>query len=263
MSKHSAAYKAGLDTGKFKAAIAAKTADMRQKAARARNRAVTNLLVGGLPSRPPLSAAVFGRAATGQVPRGFAGQAGEAKYIDIANQVYGLDTTGTITHVSVVPQGTTVNSRVGRKCELKYFQMRGDMRALATADHNSVAVYLVWDEQPNKALAAITDVLDAANSYALSKRENVQRFKILKKWSYTLCGNSATLMSSNAALRLDEYVRLPKGLVVVPTTADTTGVIGDIITGALLLITVGDHAAGGTTCANMQVTCRTGFSDIY
>jgi len=195
-----------------------------------------------------------------QVPRGFTGVAGEAKYIDIASSNYQLTTTGSITHMSIIPQGTTVNSRVGRKCELKYFQMRGQAVALTTAIYNACAAYLVWDEQPNKALAAITDVLDATTSYALSKRENVQRFKILRKWTFELIGNTLTPATGKEAMRIDEYVRLPKGLVVVPTTADTTGVIGDIITGALLLVTVGDTAAG-TAAAQLTVTCRVGFAD--
>jgi len=206
-------------------------------------------------------------AAMSQVPRGFTGAAGEAKYVDYpttagTTNTYALDTTGSISHISIVPQGTTVNTRVGRKCEIKYIQIRGEMRPNSTATHNSVAVYLVWDEQPNKALAAITDVLDGATSYALSKRENVQRFKILKKWTQVLMGNSGAAMVSNGIVRLDEYIRLPKGLVVVPTTADTTGVIGDIITGALLLVTVGDQAAG-TAAAVMEAAIRVGFSDIY
>jgi len=192
--------------------------------------------------------------------RGFLGNAGEAKYIDIAQATYTVDTTGTIFHASIIPQGTSVNQRVGRKCELKYFQLRGSVYNGSTATANTWAIYLVWDQQPNKALAAITDVLDAATSRSLSKRENVQRFKILKKWRGVCCG-TGTAITSNLEVSLDEYVRLPKGLVVVPTTGDTTGAIGDVITGALLLIAVGDSGAG-TAAAVLSCTCRTGFADV-
>jgi len=194
--------------------------------------------------------------------RGFVGSAGEAKYIDIANTTYPCDTTGSITHVSVVPQGTSVNTRVGRKCELKYFQMRGYLRQNSAAVYNNVAVYLVWDEQPNKALPAVTDILDAANAQALSKRENVQRFKIIKKWRYALTGNTTTPATGSEVVTLDEYVRLPKNLVVVPTTADTTGVINDVINGALYLVTVGNEPVSATLAATLGVTCRTGFADV-
>jgi len=194
--------------------------------------------------------------------RGFVGSAGEAKYIDIANTTYPCDTTGSITHVSVVPQGTSVNTRVGRKCELKYFQMRGYLRNNSSALYNTVAVYLVWDEQPNKLLPAVTDILDAANAQALSKRENVQRFKILKKWRQVLIGPSGAPTTAVTAVPLDEYVRLPKGLVVVPTTADITGAIGDVINGAMYLVTVGNEPVSATLAATLAVTCRTGFADI-
>jgi len=197
-----------------------------------------------------------------QVPRGFVGAAGEAKYVDIASAVYNLNTTGSIAHMSIIPQGTTVNTRVGRKSELKYFQMRGVIFSDSTTTLASWAVYLVWDAQPNKALAAITDVLDTASSHSFSKRENVQRFKILRKWTGVNVGNNATPSTALAAHRIDEYVPLPKGLVIVPTTADATGAIGDIITGALLLLTIGDQAAG-TGDAHLTMTARTGFSDIY
>jgi len=196
-----------------------------------------------------------------QVPRGFTGVAGEAKYVDIANAAYVCDTTGSVTHVSIVPQGTTVNTRVGRKCELKYFQMRGHIISGAATLECDYAVYLVWDEQPNKALAAVTDILDLSNSSALSKRENVQRFKILRKWTGLILGNITAPATGKEATRIDEYVRLPNGLIVVPTTADTTGVIGDIITGALLLVTVGS-VAPGTGAANLAMTARTGFADV-
>lgn len=197
-----------------------------------------------------------------QVPRGFVGQAGEAKYVDIANTTYALNTTGSINHISIVPQGTTVTSRVGRKCELKYLQVRGAFLTKSTTTFAAYAAYIVWDQQPNKTLPAITDVLDAANAAALPKRENVQRFRILRKWSGVFMGNSTTPSTGAEAVRIDEYFRLPKGLVIIPTTADTTGGIGDIITGALYLITVGDLAAG-TADGNMNVTMRLGFSDIY
>lgn len=185
---------------------------------------------------------------------------GEAKYVDIASDTYNLDTTGEITHMSIVPQGATVNSRVGRKCELTTFQMRGRVIAGSTGTICDAAAYLVWDEQPNKALAAITDILDAATPNGLSKRENVQRFKIIRKWRWMLVGNQTTPTAGTEAYTVDEYVKLPKGCVVVPTTADTTGVISDVITGALLFVTVGSVAAG-TTAGAAVLTARTGFRD--
>jgi len=212
-----------------------------------------------------LARAAMEGAGNRQVPRGFVGVIGEAKYVDVANAAYNCDSTGSLAHISIVPQGTTVNSRVGRKCELSYVQLRGEVTNGSTAKVSSWALYLVWDEQPNKALAAINAVLDGSDTYSFPKRENVQRFKIIRKWTGVCCGNNTTAaqQTSNTTVRIDEYVRLPKGLVIVPTTADTTGAMADIITGALLFVAVGNNGTAGTSAPTATLTMRVGFRDVY
>lgn len=138
--------------------------------------------------------------------------------------------------------------------------MRGLVQADATSLVPQWANYLVWDRQPNKALAAITDVLDSANSLSFPKRENAQRFKIIKQWRGTFAGNITTPAGDTVEVDVDEYVKLPPECVSSFTTADTTGVIGDIITGALLFISVGNIAAG-TSDANTQLGFRVNFRD--
>lgn len=197
----------------------------------------------------------------GMVPRGFMGQLGEAKYVDIANAVYVLNGTGTIAHMSIIPQNSTVNGKIGRKAELTYFQIRGQFSADTTSTVQAYAAYLVWDAQPVGALPAIAGVvLDTADAYSFPKRENVQRFRILRKWTGVLSGNITTPATGQEVTRIDDYIRLPKGLVVVSKDGDTTGVIGNIANGALYLVTVGTIGAG-TADGNLTVTCRTGFRD--
>ena len=197
------------------------------------------------------------------VNRGFLGAAGEAKFFDIASGVLPLNTTGSISHLDIVPTGTTVNSRDGRKFKNQSFQVRGVAQADNTTTVCTGAMYLVWDRQPNKALAGITDVLDAATPIAFSKRENAQRFKIIKKWRWAFGGNNLTAgqQTSASIYDIDDYVKLPEECVAECTTLDTTGAIGNRITGALLLITVGTSAPG-TADANVQITTRVNFVDI-
>lgn len=195
------------------------------------------------------------------VNRGFLGAAGEAKYFDIAAGSLPLNTTGSISHLDIVPTGTTVNSRDGRKFKNTSVQIRGLALADTTTTATQGAMYLVWDRQPNKALASITDVLDTASSVSFAKRENVQRFKIIKKWRWVFAGNSATPVASNVIHDIDEYVKLPEECVAECTTADTTGAIGNRVTGALLLITIGSNTAG-TADANVTITTRVNFVDI-
>jgi len=201
-----------------------------------------------------------------QVPRGFLGPAGEAKYFDYAAgalSTFALNTTGSIVLVDEVPQGTTVTTRDGRKWKDTSVAIRGIAQADSTTATTVGAAYLVWDRQPNKALASITDYLDAADANSFPKRENAQRFLTIRKWRWSFAGNNTTAGQNNdsTVYAIDEFVKLPAECIAETTSADTTGVIGNRVTGALLLITVGTTAAG-TADANLIVKIRTNFRDI-
>jgi len=202
-----------------------------------------------------------GRRTINQRTSGFVGAAGDAKYVDTALANYVVDTTGSVTHIDIVPQGTTVNQRDGKAFRDTSVTIRGMTYNGSTATYNDCAVLLVWDKQPNKALAAITDVLDAANNSALNKRENASRFVIIRRWNYILTGKGDGSTTSGYARTFDKYVRLPPGCVATCTTADNTGAIGNRVSGALLLLTVGNTAAGNSA-AVLSVTVRTNFVDI-
>lgn len=198
-----------------------------------------------------------------QPMRGFLGPAGDQKYVDVANASYGMDTTGSITHVSIVPQGTTVNQREGKAFQITSVQIRGqslsDLSTTTAAGH----VYLVWDYQPNKALAGITDVLDAVTTQSFTKRENASRFKILMSRVYVFAGNATVPVDGTEIYPVEEFIRVPKSCSIATcTVADTTGAIGNRVTGALLLITVGNKAIAGNLGASYVVTLRVNFKDI-
>lgn len=215
----------------------------------------------------PAAAAASGRRTYAQrmraAQRGFLGAAGEAKFFDIAAGALPLNSTGSISHLDIVPTGTTVNSRDGRKFKNTSLQIRGIVQSDSTTTASQGAMYLVWDRQPNKALAGITDVLDTASPYSFAKRENVQRFKIIKKWRWVFAGNNTTAgqQTSATSYDIDDYVKLPDECVAECTTLDTTGAIGNRVTGALLLITVGNNVSG-TADAIAYVGTRVNFVDV-
>lgn len=190
--------------------------------------------------------------------------AGEGKYFDIAAGSTALNTTGSVTHIDVVPVGSSVNSRDGRKWKNTSFQIRGIAGNDNTATTTQGALYLVWDRQPNKALAGVTDILDSASSTSFAKRENAQRFRILKKWRWVFNGNGATAgqQTSGTAYDIDDYVRLPDECVAECTTADTTGQIANRVTGALLLVAVGNQAGPATNDGYVTITTRVNFVDL-
>lgn len=191
------------------------------------------------------------------------GPIGEAKYVDTGEATYACDTTGTITHVSIVPQGATAVARDGRTCEITACHIRGLIQSNSTTTITSGTLLLVWDQQPNKALAAIDDILDGKKAHLQNKRENANRFRILMRRDYALIGNTTTAGQATSAsgYRVEEYIRLPKGCICVYTTADTTGAIANCIQGALLFVSIGQTAAGNSAAA-FYGTLRTSFRDI-
>ena len=197
----------------------------------------------------------------GRGGRGFIGPQGENKYIDWATDTYQCDTTGEVFHLDVVPLGNTVNQRDGRKFMPTWVNIRGILSNLPTATQNHCAVILVWDTQPAKVLAALTDLLDTASSESQNKRENASRFKVVRRWDVMLTGKGDASTTPGFSRTFNKYVFLPKGLIAECTPADTTGVIGNRVSGALLLFTVGQTAAG-TAAAVLNCTIRVGFKDI-
>ncbi len=192
--------------------------------------------------------------------RGFLGA--DAKYVDVANTAYVADTTGTITHLSVVPQGTTVNSRDGKAWVNTTLLVRGNVGTPDSSDYGPqvAALYIVWDKQPNKALPAITDILDSASANAFSKRENALRFQIVRKFRYSVEGSKDTALTNSSGYDVDQYVRLPSDAVSLTTAGDTTGAIGNRIQGALYAVTVG--TAGSGDAARFNVGYRLNFKDV-
>ena len=70
----------------------------------------------------------------------------ETGFVDLATASYVLDTTGSVTLLSSVPQGTSVNERIGKKIQWKSLQFRGNASGGATATFNDCAVLIVYDK---------------------------------------------------------------------------------------------------------------------
>lgn len=175
-----------------------------------------------------------------------------------------MDTTGLVTLLNTVAQGTSVNQRVGKKILMKGLQIRGYAGNGTTATFNDVAFLIVYDKRPTGALPAVTDILVAANATALNNDANSGRFAIIKRWDGMLLGNLsltgavANALVENTAIGTDCYVELGKREVVYKAAA--TGAIADIEQGALYLVTVGANAAG-TTAATLVFNARLRFFD--
>lgn len=185
----------------------------------------------------------------------------ETGFVDLAVANYPFNTTGTCTLIATVGQGASVNQRVGKKIMWKGMQIRGQISADSTTTTAAAVLIIVYDRRPVAAVPAITDVLVSADTNAFNNDANSGRFKILKRISYSLCGNNTTAGQNNdtSLHYVDEYLKL-RGLPCVFKAAGT-GAMGDIEQGAIYAITVGNVAAG-TNDAQGILSYRTRFVDV-
>lgn len=182
---------------------------------------------------------------------------GASGYVDVAVANYAFDTTGSITLLNTVAQGTAVTQRVGKKIKMKSLQCRGLMSNNSAATWNDVAFMIVLDRRPRGALPAITDILTSVSARAMNNDNYSGRFQILKRSDEMLIGN-ATALTESTAKSVDFYMDLKAQTVY---EAAGTGAIADIEQGALYLVTVG-NAAAGTGAAQLTCSFRLRFTDI-
>lgn len=184
----------------------------------------------------------------------------ESGYLDIAAADYGLDTNGTVTLLNLVPIGTSVSQRVGKKIIMKGLQCRGHSYNQATATFSNNSIIIIYDHQPGTALPAVTDILVSATSLALNNDNNSRRFRMLKRDDFILSGVPGTAVGVGPAKLSTFYLDLKQLPVVYRSTA--AGDVTDIETGALYLLTIGNNSAAGTTDATARLAFRLRYFEI-
>lgn len=180
-----------------------------------------------------------------------------AGYVDLAYATYNMDTTGSIALVATIAQGAGVQQRIGKKASYKSVQVRGLCHSNTATTVADGAILLVYDREPTGALPAITAILNTATSQSFLNDDNSKRFRIMRRWDYTYCGPVGTPTSASA-YSMDEWVDMKN--LPVQFKAAATGAIGDIATGALYVVTVGNIAAG-TAAPVANIGFRTRFVD--
>jgi len=182
----------------------------------------------------------------------------EPGYVDLAVATYALNTTGSLTLVATIPQGASVNQRIGKKARLDKVHMRGVASADTTTTVTKGACILVYDKKPAGSLPTITEYLDSISPNSFTLDANRDRFVTLWRQEYAFQGNITTPATGSEYFTIDKVVNVNKPIIF---KAAGTGAIGDIETGALYFITVGNVAAG-TADANATVGFRTIFHDV-
>lgn len=187
---------------------------------------------------------------------------GEIKSIDIVSQddptLSDIDyflfvSQGKVTPLNLIQQGAAGNERIGRKVSLKSVQIRGFFLAnpaegiTVSPELNYMRMLVVYDKQTNGTLPNINAILQNQfydGSYSLTETAGLNinsrdRFEILLDKMFVLPSDTAGFIPSATVdlLHVEEYRKL-KGKETCYNTS--TGSIGDIATGGLFLVCIGN-----------------------
>lgn len=204
------------------------------------------------------------------------GRVAEAKEIlqDLGNTFNATQTY--VALLNGVAEGTDYTNRVGRSVNHKYVEVSiGIINSLANTATATVSSgdygfwSIVYDRQPNGALAAFSDIFDGANGLAHRvTSKNQDRFKIIAREEWAVGGNfqpiTAGVGGSGAQpYHIRRFIDLSKlkGNDAKAKYQGTSAAITDIDEGALLFVA----ASSLTTAADnsvMVVNIKYRFTDM-
>lgn len=163
-------------------------------------------------------------------------------------------TPTTMILLNTIPTGTSATTRIGKRVVMKALQIRGHLLPNTASIYDVVSIILVYVRSNNQltTLPAWNDIFTSQHPKSLTNRDNASKFKILRRWNYTMTGNSsaATSVTDLSTRFFDEYIVFKKPLVAQWTSASTFGRIGEFEKGSLLLLTNGTQLTASTTLYN-------------
>lgn len=221
-------------------------------------------------ARPQLNRLKEHKTFDGNIGASAAGALTLAQVFSTANAVaatpFNFNTAGNAWCINQVPLGNSSITRVGRRFANTAISLRGSVQAGSTTATAKCALVLVWDRNPNSGANIPSFPTVFANSGAntpmeLTNKDNAPRFKILRRWVWTVIGNNTTAgqQTEKTIFYFDEFVKM-KNKITLLTAADTTGLITDMVEGSLLLYAMGDQAAG-TTAPGLTMQTRLYYED--
>lgn len=200
----------------------------------------------------------------------YTGPRPELKFFDTSLS-FGTDATPEIPatgQLSLIPQGDTESTRVGKNCVIRSIQIVGSLTQVPSASATTGDIfymYLVQDTQCNGSAATVDDpnsgvITTLGNNLnsALVCLANSQRFKILKKWIIEFnTGSGVTTAYNTTCKKINFYKKC--NIPMVFDASATTGAITTIRSNNLFLIS----GTSGQTDDIIFMTgaCRLRFSD--
>lgn len=184
----------------------------------------------------------------------------ELKFVDVTLNATSTAAGGTTTLMNGVSQGDDYNNRQGRKVNWTSLYFRGHVAPNSgtnAPEGDVLRVMLVWDNQPNGALAAVTDVLSTANVTSPRNLNNRERFVVLSDQTYVVGANAYTAGALTTGSPSPTYFSIYKKLQSSTIFGGTGSAITDINTGSLFLLRVGKTA----NASLLSHTLRLRFAD--
>ncbi len=146
-----------------------------------------------------------------------------------------------------IAEGTSENTRIGRKIIVTKLQIKGRALTAATATNNTsniLRLVVVLDKQCNGAAATWNDIfttLAASNrTDAFRNMANTARFKILYDKKHTLnattSGNGTTTLATQFQKSIDIYI--PLDIIIIYNDSFTDGRISTIRSNNILMLGV-------------------------
>lgn len=187
------------------------------------------------------------------------GNGRELKSLDfVVSQAYGVGSGNyVLTALNLIVAGSSVWQRLGRKVCWESIRFRGFLatpggNSESTGSVNDLRTMIFYDAQTNGTLPAATDVLldypqngtGVTNAFSNLRIDNRDRFRVLMDDYRIMPAVTATSptaqqfspYATSKEFHFDRYIRL-NGLETMYKADSSPGVIGDVATGSLILLT--------------------------
>lgn len=190
-----------------------------------------------------------------QTPRLIA--VGESNFVDTATAAIEFNNGGNIRLMATIPQGTSVNQRIGKRAYYRSITLRGSIFSGSSVSLNDNSLLIIYDKRPNGVLPAVTDILTATTPNGFMNDNNSGRFEVIRRIDMATAGSSST-PTGTSILNLDHYIPMKSRPIVFESGAG--GAISDIDSGALYLICT-SSTASGVLCSSANISYRIRYSE--
>ncbi len=170
----------------------------------------------------------------------------ESKFFDTTFGSASTATGGTFTTLTLIPQGLTESTRIGRQILITSVAIKGLCQINASVSENGtsdvVRIVLVQDKQTNGAIAGSTEYLELNEINGFNNLSNKNRFKTLASMivhiNTPLSGDGTTTQTGEAI----RYFQLFKKVKIPMEFAAGTGAITEISSNSVLAFVISEEA---------------------